>query len=63
MEYCSAIKQNEIGPFADMHGPRDYHTEWNVRKRKTNIYECIYLKVKKIGVDDHIYKTEIETQM
>ena len=27
MEYCSAIKQNGIGSFADMEGPKDYHTE------------------------------------
>ena len=27
VEYYSAVKGNEIVPFADMDGPRDYHTQ------------------------------------
>ena len=33
MEYYSAIKENEIMPFAAMDGLRDYHNEWSKSDR------------------------------
>ena len=44
----------------DMDGPRDCHTEWS-KKEKNIVYQRIYVESKKIGVDDLIYKAEIET--
>ena len=43
MEYCSAIKQNGIGSFADMDGPKDYHTEWNKPETEKQIYMNAYI--------------------
>ena len=37
MEYYSAIKRNEIAPFAEMWMDLDNVTQSEVRKRKTNI--------------------------
>ena len=45
----------------DMDGLRDCHTEWNKSEREKQIsYINTY---EKIGIDDLIYKAEIETQM
>ena len=42
MEYYSAIKKNEIMPFAaNMDGPRDYHTKRN--KSEKDKYHMILL--------------------
>ena len=44
MEYYSAMKINEIGFICrDMDGPKESCTEWNVRKRKTNIIFNAYM--------------------
>ena len=36
-----------------MDGPRDCYIEWNVRKRKTNIYEWIYMESRKVVLMNH----------
>ena len=37
VEYYSAVKRNEIVPFADMDGPRDCHTD-GIQKEKYCLY-------------------------
>ena len=52
MEYYSAIKKNEIMPFAvNMDGPRDYHTKWSKSDRE-----------RQNGTMELIYKIEIDSQ-
>ena len=50
MEYYSAIKKNEIMPFAAacMDGPRDCHTEWSRSDRERQIlYDITYMWILK----------------
>ena len=43
MEYYSSIKKSEIMPFADMDGPRDYHTKCSKsEKDKHHMRSLIY---------------------
>ena len=63
MEYYSAIKTNEIVPFAAMDGPRDYHSKWSKpdRERQT-LYDIAYMWNLKKWYNELIYKTEIDLQ-
>ena len=49
----------------DVDGPRDCHTEWSKSKREKQVsYINAYMwNLKKTGIDNLIYKAEIETQM
>ena len=48
---------------SNMDGPRDYHTEWSQTQRHIS-YAITYMwNLKKRGVNELIYKTEIESQM
>ena len=64
VEYCSATKiewNNAI--CSNMDGPRDYHTEWSKSdKDKYQMISLICGILKKIGMNELIYKTEIDTQ-
>ena len=65
MEYYSAIKKNEIMPFAAtwMDGPRDYHTKWSKSERETQIpYATTYMWNLKNDTNELIYKTETDSQ-
>ena len=49
-----------------MDGPRDCHTEWSKSDRERQIpYDIAYMwnLKKKNGINEPIYKTEIESQM
>ena len=48
----------------DMDGPRDCHTEWSKSEGEKQIWyiNAHMWNLKKIGIDDHIYKAKIETQ-
>ena len=48
----------------DVAGPRDCHTEWSKSEGEKQIsYINMYMwNLKKIGIDDLIYKAEIKTQ-
>ena len=44
MEYYSAIRKNEIMPFAALDAPRDYHTKWSKSERERQIsYDTAYM--------------------
>ena len=62
MDYCSAIKKEWNNAIcSNIDGPRDYHTKWNVRKRKTNtIWYHVY--VESNDMNELIYKTETDSQ-
>ena len=66
MEYYSAIKKNEIIPFAVtwMNLEIDCHTEWSKPEREKQIsYNNAYMwNLKTTGIDDLTYKADIETQ-
>lgn len=49
VEYYSAVKGNEIVPFADMDGPRDYHTDGSQKEKY-----CLYVDSGKNGIDELI---------
>lgn len=58
-EYYSAIKENEIIPFASAwrQGHKDYHSKWKATQTKTNIHDITYMwNFLKYLTD--IYKTE-----
>ena len=48
----------------DVDGPRDCHTEWSKSERENQVsYINAYMQnLKKTGIDNLIYKAEIETQ-
>ena len=62
MEYYSAIKKNEIIPFAaTWMDPRDYHTK-QIIKRKTNTIDFTYTWNLEYNTNELIYKTETDSQ-
>ena len=48
MEYYSGIKKNEIGSFVVMWMNPESVIQSEVRKRKANIYSCIYMESRKM---------------
>ena len=50
---------------SNMDGPRDYHIEWSKSDTERQIsYDITYMwNLKKIGTNELIYKTEVESQM
>ena len=66
MERYSAIKKNEIMPFAaNMDGPRDCHTERSKSDREGEIlYNITYmLTVKRNDMNELIYRKETEKDL
>ena len=58
VEYYSAIKKKGNNTIcSNMDGPRDYHTE------KTRLYDTTYIWNLKNNTNEHIYKTETDSQM
>ena len=63
MEYYSAIKKNEIMPFAATWMDLETVILSEVRERQIS-YDITYMwNLKKDGTNELIYKTEIESQM
>ena len=64
MEYYSAIKRNEIVPFAEMWIDLKTIIQSEVSQKEKNKYRIILLicHIQKNGTDELICKAEIETQ-
>ena len=64
MEYYSAIKTNEIPPFATMSMDLETVILSEVSQIEREIYDIAYMwNLKKKGTNELIYKTEVESQM
>ena len=65
MEYCSTIKRNEIGPFAETWTDLETVIQNEVNQEEENKYHTRLLtcEIQKNGTDRYIGKAEIETQM
>ena len=62
MEYCSAIKKNEIMLCSNMDATRDYHTKWSKSERERQIsYDITYMWNLKYDTDELIYETETDS--
>ena len=62
MQYYSAIKKNEIMPFAATWMDLEIIILSEVRLRKTNIWYHLYVESKKNDTNKLIYRTEIDSQ-
>ena len=65
MEYYSTIKRNKIGSFIEAWMDLECVMQSEVSQKEVNkchILMHIYVESEKIGIDDIIYKAEIETQ-
>ena len=62
MEYYSAIKKNEIMPFAATWMELEIIILSEVRQRKTNIWYHLHVESKKNDTNGFIYKTETDSQ-
>ena len=50
--------------WSNMDGPRDCHTEWSKSDRERQIsYDIAYMWDLKIGTNELVHKTEVESQM
>ena len=48
---------------SNMDGPKDYHTKWSKSERERQIsYDIIYMWNLKNNTNEHIYKTETDSQ-
>ena len=65
MEYCSTIKRNEIGPFAETWTDLEIVIQNEVNQEEENKYytRLLSCEIQKNGTDGCIGKAEIETQM
>ena len=65
MDYYSAIKMNEIMPFAKTWMHLESVIQSEVSQKEKNKYYVLICTcgIKKIEIDDLIHKAEIETQM
>ena len=61
MEYYSATKKNEIMPFAETWVDLEVIVLSEVRKRQIS-YDIIYMWNIKYDTNEHIYKTETDSQ-
>ena len=59
-EYNSVIKTNKIMSFAATWMNLEIVILNEVRHRKTNIIDCLYVESKEKGTNELIYKTEVE---
>ena len=63
MEYYSAVKNNEMMPFAATWMDLEIVILIEVSQRKTNIiWYHLYVESKKKGTNELIYKTEVDSQ-
>jgi len=63
-KYYSTIKRKVIGSSVEMaDGPRDCHIEWSKLEKKYCLLNACMYNRKKIGIDNLIYKAEIETDL
>ena len=64
IDYYSAIKKNEIMPFAaTMDGPWDYHTKQSKSEKERQIpYVNTYMQNLKYNTNEHIYETGTDSQ-
>ena len=63
MEYYSAIKKNEIMPFAATWMDLEFIILSEVSQTEKDKYYNTYMWNLKNNIDESIYKTEIESQM
>ena len=61
MEWYSAIKRNETGPFAEMWMDLEIVIQSEVSQKEKYRIICRICESEKISTDDLIYKAEIET--
>ena len=62
MEYYSATKRNEIGSFVKMWMELETLKQSEIGQKEKKIkYQHIYVESEKIGIDELIFKAEIET--
>ena len=62
MEYYSAIKKNEVMPFAATWMDLEIIILSEVSQRKINTQYHLYEESKKNDTNEHIYRTEIDSQ-
>ena len=56
-------KERNIATCSNMDGPRDYHTKWSNSERDGQIPYITYMWNLKYNTNEHIYKTETDSQM
>ena len=64
MEYYWTIKKEWNNAIcSNMDGPRDHHTKWSKSDRERQLpYDITYMWNLKYDTNEHIYKTETDSQ-
>ena len=68
MHICNGIlisckKEENNAICSNIDGPRDCHTKWSKSERERQIlYDITYMWNLKYDTNEHIYKTEIDSQ-